>query len=260
MTVYRRPDPIPLRSATATPRAAGLAPVRAEPDSLNRLVARDIFLAIVGGRFPAGSILPTEHELAASLGVSRTALREAVKGLASKGLLETRRKRGTLVLEREHWNLLDAELIAWSRRDNGARTSRELWEAVAAVQAPLAAEIARGGGHGMAVVDASARLESARGAEERRAAFAQLLVTVAAAGNPYLRALNAACLGNLVKDDPAFLDAAIGRLGGETLRALVDAIRERRPEAAFGAMQRLFSKDEAGAGDLVATADRSVRV
>lgn len=259
MTVYRRPDPIPLRSATATPRAAGLAPVRAEPDSLNRLVARDIFLAIVGGRFPAGSILPNEHELAASLGVSRTALREAVKGLASKGLLETRRKRGTLVLAREHWNLLDAELIAWSRRDNSARTSRELWAAVAAVQAPLAAEIARGG-HGMAVEGAAARLQSAHGTDDRRAAFAQLLFTVAAAGNPFLRALNAACLGNLMTDDPAFLDAEIGRLRGETLTALADAIRERRPDAASGAMQRLFARDEASAADLVGTADRSVRV
>jgi DNA-binding FadR family transcriptional regulator len=258
LTVYRRPDPIPLRSATGTPRAAGLTPVRAEPDSLNRLVARDIFLAIVGGRFPAGSILPNEHELAASLGVSRTALREAVKGLASKGLLETRRKRGTLVLEREHWNLLDAELIAWSRRDNGARTSRELWEAVAAVQAPLAAEIARGG-HGMAVVDAAARLQAAHGAEERRAAFAQLLVTVAAAGNPYLRALNAACLGNLVKDDPAFLDAEIGRMRGETMRSLAEAIRERRPETAFRAMQRLFTKDEDAVAELLGTDSRGAR-
>ncbi len=259
MTVYRRPDPIPLRSATATPRAAGLAPVRAEAESLNRLVARDIFLAIVGGRFPAGSILPNEHELAASLGVSRTALREAVKGLASKGLLETRRKRGTLVLEREHWNLLDAELIAWSRRDNSARTSRELWEAVAAVQAPLAAEIARGG-HGKAVEGAIARLEAAQGTEERRAAFAQLLFTVAAAGNPYLRALNAACLGNLMWDDPAFLDVEIGRLRGETLRALVDALRERRPEAAFRAMQRLLAKEEAVAAERGETAGSSLHV
>jgi len=259
LTVYRRPDPIPLRSATGTPRAAGLTPVRAEPDSLNRLVARDIFLAIVGGRFPAGSILPNEHELAASLGVSRTALREAVKGLASKGLLETRRKRGTLVLEREHWNLLDAELIAWSRRDNSARTSRDLWEAVAAVQAPLAAEIARGG-HGMAVVDAATRLQAAHGAEERRAAFAQLLFTVAATGNPYLRALNAASLGNLMRDDPAFLDAEIGRLRGAALGALADAIRERRPEPAFRAMQRLFARDEASAAERVDTAESGLHV
>lgn len=258
MTVYRRPDPIPLRSATATPRAAGLAPVRAESDSLNRLVARDIFLAIVGGRFPAGSILPNEHELAASLGVSRTALREAVKGLASKGLLETRRKRGTLVLEREHWNLLDAELIAWSRRDNGARTSRELWEAVAAVQAPLAADLARAG-HGAAVADAAARFESAAGAGERRAAVCQLLVTVAAAGNPYLRALNGACLGNLVKDDPAFLDAEIGRMRGETMLSLAEAIRERRPETAFRAMQRLFAKDEDAVAELLGTDSRGAR-
>lgn len=257
MTVYRRPDPIPLRSATATPRVAGLVPIRAEPDSLNRLVARDIFLAIVEGRFPAGSILPNEHELAASLGVSRTALREAVKGLASKGLLETRRKRGTQVLEREHWNLLDPELIAWSRRENSARTSRELWEAAAAVQASLASDVARAG-HGAAVSDAAQRLEAASSTEQRRTAFCQLLFAVAAAGNPYLRALNAACLGSLMKEDPAFLDGQIGRIRGETVRALTDAIRERRPDAASRAMQRLLSRGEEFAGEFAS--DRALGV
>ena len=115
MTVYRRPDPIPLRhSAVASP--GGLNTVKHEPDDLNRLVAREIFQAIASGHFPVGSILPNEHQLSADLGVSRTALREAIKGLASKGLVETRRKRGTLVLDRSRWDMLNPEVIAWSRK------------------------------------------------------------------------------------------------------------------------------------------------
>ena len=120
MTVYRRPDPIPLRRAAPVAAPGPLAAVRAETEDLNRLAAREIFQAIASGRFAPGAILPNEFELAASLGVSRTALREAIRGLVARGIVETRRKRGTQVLDRSHWNMLDAEVIAWSRREGGA--------------------------------------------------------------------------------------------------------------------------------------------
>ena len=141
MTVYRRPDPIPLRhSAVASP--GGLNSVKHEPNDLNRLVAREIFQAIASGHFPEGSILPNEHQLSADLGVSRTALREAIKGLASKGLVETRRKRGTLVLERSRWDMLNPEVIAWSRKLGSSRVSEELWVAIANTQPAMVAEAA----------------------------------------------------------------------------------------------------------------------
>jgi GntR family transcriptional repressor for pyruvate dehydrogenase complex len=49
------------------------------------------------GRFPAGSKLPAEHELAAELGVSRSPVREAVKALAVARILDVRRGDGTYV-------------------------------------------------------------------------------------------------------------------------------------------------------------------
>jgi GntR family transcriptional repressor for pyruvate dehydrogenase complex len=49
------------------------------------------------GRFPAGSKLPPELELAAELGVSRGPVREAVKALAVAGVLDVRRGDGTYV-------------------------------------------------------------------------------------------------------------------------------------------------------------------
>ena len=42
---------------------------------------------IIKGRYPPGSLLPREPELIAKFGVSRTALREALKVLAAKGLV-----------------------------------------------------------------------------------------------------------------------------------------------------------------------------
>ena len=71
---------------------------------------------IVQGDFGADAVLPNEPALAAELGVGRNALREAVKVLVSKGLVEVRPKTGTRVLARERWNLLDREVLGWMVR------------------------------------------------------------------------------------------------------------------------------------------------
>ncbi|MDT7642693.1 MAG: GntR family transcriptional regulator, transcriptional repressor for pyruvate dehydrogenase complex, partial [Pseudonocardiales bacterium] len=52
---------------------------------------------VQSGRFPAGSKLPAEHELAAELGVSRSPVREAVKALSVARVLDVRRGDGTYV-------------------------------------------------------------------------------------------------------------------------------------------------------------------
>jgi GntR family transcriptional repressor for pyruvate dehydrogenase complex len=52
---------------------------------------------IFDGRLPMGARLPAEDEFAASLGVSRPVLREAVRTLVTKGLLDTRQGVGTTV-------------------------------------------------------------------------------------------------------------------------------------------------------------------
>jgi GntR family transcriptional repressor for pyruvate dehydrogenase complex len=60
-------------------------------------VVSEIQGLIVGGRLEAGTRLPPERELAEELGVSRTVIREAVRILMTKGLLETRPGVGTIV-------------------------------------------------------------------------------------------------------------------------------------------------------------------
>ena len=56
-------------------------------------------------------------------------MREAVKTLAAKGLLEARPRIGTRVLEPTHWNLLDLDVLGW-RYATMPRTQffRELFE------------------------------------------------------------------------------------------------------------------------------------
>ncbi len=52
---------------------------------------------ILDGTLSAGSRLPTEPELSAQLGVSRSSLREGVRALSAMGVLETRQGSGTYV-------------------------------------------------------------------------------------------------------------------------------------------------------------------
>src|SRR5918994_4956257 len=81
--------------------------------SAHDLVAHGIGHSIMQGRFPVGSTLPGDAELMELFGVSRTALREAMKTLAAKGLIESKTKVGTRVLGQKSWNMFDADILGW---------------------------------------------------------------------------------------------------------------------------------------------------
>lgn len=97
---------------------------------------------ILGGKYPPGDALPREDELCAMLGVSRTSVREAVKVLSAKGLVEARRRAGVRVLPRDSWRLLDPVVLGWhpaiqddKELVSGLLEARRIFE-------PAAAEIA----------------------------------------------------------------------------------------------------------------------
>ena len=81
--------------------------------NLSYLLAEKIGQRILAGEYEAGSILPGEIELGEQFGVSRTAVREAVKILAAKGMLLPRPRIGTRVMPQTNWNYLDQELLTW---------------------------------------------------------------------------------------------------------------------------------------------------
>lgn len=56
---------------------------------------------IVGGRYGPGDRLPTEHELCATYGISRTPVHRALSELAEEGVILRHRRRGTFV--NPHW-------------------------------------------------------------------------------------------------------------------------------------------------------------
>jgi GntR family galactonate operon transcriptional repressor len=60
---------------------------------------------ICSGKFMPGDILPAEPVLAEQMQVSRITIRETMKSLSAKGMLQVRRRYGTIVLPRSQWQL-----------------------------------------------------------------------------------------------------------------------------------------------------------
>lgn len=81
--------------------------------NFHTFVINEIGRGIVTGQFPIGSVLASDAVMMEQYGVSRTVLREALKTLESKGLVEARPKVGTRVSPRSRWNFFDPQLLAW---------------------------------------------------------------------------------------------------------------------------------------------------
>jgi DNA-binding FadR family transcriptional regulator len=76
-------------------------------------VADKLGISIVRGDTAPGQVLPSELRICETLGVSRTVVREAIRMLAGKGLVESRAKSGTRVRAPEAWNQLDPDVLRW---------------------------------------------------------------------------------------------------------------------------------------------------
>jgi GntR family galactonate operon transcriptional repressor len=68
---------------------------------------------VLSGAVAPGSVLPSMAVLSEELGVSRPAMREAIKGLGAKGMVEVRPRTGIRVRPRDNWNVMDPELLSW---------------------------------------------------------------------------------------------------------------------------------------------------
>ncbi|MFJ1252311.1 FadR/GntR family transcriptional regulator [Cupriavidus sp. CuC1] len=84
--------------------------------TLHRQVLNQMGEQICSGKFLPGEILPAEPVLAEQLQVSRITIRETMKSLSAKGMLEVRRRYGTVVLPRSQWQLFDPDVITWRAR------------------------------------------------------------------------------------------------------------------------------------------------
>ena len=114
--------------------------------SLHGQVAHEIGARIFRGDLAPGDTLPSEAELSVDLNVSRTALREAIKLLAAKGLVESRPKTGTRIRQRTSWNMLDPDVLSWLVSDGAFEYyADDLFEMRRVIEPAAAAIAARRG-------------------------------------------------------------------------------------------------------------------
>lgn len=232
--------------------------------ALHGQVAHHIGRRIVGGAIAEGASLPRESELAKQFSVSRQAVREALKVLAAKGLVHSRRRAGTHVQPRASWNLLDPDVIAWHPPERlPADFLRDLFDLRRQIE-PAAAEFAALRGSLEQIAALGQALEEMRRSIEDHAAFIEADVR--------FHALISAASGNVLFDRlSAMYSPLLGasfalqvqitprdRVESDTLpthTALYEAIAARDPRAARRASEALL----AGAMREVISIARSTR-
>ena len=86
---------------------------RSQARGLQGYVTHSLGLRIVKSQLQQGGRPVREAELQAEFGTSRSVVREAVKTLSAKGLIESRQNSGIRVKPRHDWNLFDPDVLAW---------------------------------------------------------------------------------------------------------------------------------------------------
>jgi DNA-binding FadR family transcriptional regulator len=224
-----------------------------QPAGIHAGVVHGIGRRIVRGELASGEILPEQGELSRQLGVSRTVVREATKVLATKGLVESRSKRGTVVLPRTEWRLLDPDVLAWLGEDGlDPEFLRSMFE-VRKIIEPAAARLAAERATPDELAAIRATFEAMASAPDEAtyldADIRYHAMLVAATHNDHLVQLVAA-FGPALQaglqvatrhgwDWPDFLEYSIG-----PHREVLDAVVARDAAAAGDAMDRLVTQSQ----------------
>ncbi|NUP63061.1 MAG: FadR family transcriptional regulator [Nonomuraea sp.] len=209
-------------------------------------VVEDLGRRIVAGDPDAsGQLDPAE--LGRRYQVSHTVVREALKTLAAKGLVDARPKRGTYVRPRGDWSLLDPDVLRWRFTQRGDTDMlRDLAE-VRAVVEPAGARLAaaRRTDEDVAALEKAYDLMAATAADpvahtEADVAFHRLLL--AASHNELLECLEVVIAAALTARD-RLVHSTGDRPGfSATHRAVLDAVRAGEPAAAESAMRDLLAQ------------------
>ncbi|MBM6618955.1 PLP-dependent aminotransferase family protein [Bacillus suaedaesalsae] len=84
---------------------------------LYKQIAQQLELHILNGELAAGSILPTERDLALRIGVNRSTITTAYNELRQTGLVYSKQGSGTVVSE-HIWDIVPKNLINWNHSRN----------------------------------------------------------------------------------------------------------------------------------------------
>jgi len=224
--------------------------MRIKGGSLVDRVVQVIGQDIISNRYPPGAQLPNETEWCDLLGVSRSVVREALRVLVSKNLLDIRSRLGGRVRDPSAWNLLDPDILTWrAKGDDQDVYITELFELRRVIE-PAAAALA------------AARISPAQ-LEELRLAYREMLeagedtarffepdcrfhrILLGAVGNSLFRALGETVTVALDITLRLSLDAPKGQQQSLPFHETVlEAIVRHDAAAASAAMLRLVDASE----------------
>ena len=225
-------------------------------ERLSEMVAGTIGRRIVSGRYMPGDTLPTEPRIQEEFGVSRTAVREAIRLLSAKGLTASRPKIGTRVRPTVDWNMLDPEVLRWQIDQNPTeefvRALFEMREIIEPAASSFAAE--RVNDDQLAVLGAAMHgIESEpRGSPEQIGADVDFHMGILEASrNPMLRSVGAMIRSALSISFSMGWRTAMREDAVIQHRAVYEAIRQRDAEEAFMAMRRLLRSSKGDVFDAI---------
>jgi GntR family transcriptional repressor for pyruvate dehydrogenase complex len=223
-------------------------------------VASQLEEELLAGNLAVGTKLPSERELALRFGVSRPLLREAMRGLVERGLIEISPGRGAFVRDRttaEAARPLDSHYRRQRITPDNLIEARMILEPAAA---RLAATRATPGEIEL-LREAVERVEGAQGLLDRVRCDVALHALVARmAHNPVIETTFES-ITTLVFELAlrSSTDATVVAVSAPYHRAVYEAIRDRDPDRAFEAMRghhesggKLYGKDFNSSLDRVA--------
>ena len=191
-------------------------------------------------------------------GISRVVVREVVKTLTAKGLVASKTKIGTIVLDPATWNWLDAEVLEWRVQAGLDRAFLDQIVAVREAVEPAAAALAarHRTAKDLARLRACMAEMAAAEGDDRRYVEADLAFHLAigrASGNPLVGSFGAvikvALKGMLTLSAAGVKETEKSR-SGSTARhaAIIEAIAARDVEGARAAMQHVIDRGQKHAG------------
>jgi len=200
-------------------------------------IARYLEDELLSGGLPAGTRLPSERQLASRLGVSRPVIREVLRTLVERGLVDVSPGRGAFARAMGATDVT-APMTSVYRRRNA--TPRDLIEARSTLEAQAAALAAE-----RATTDqvdemqaAVARVDEATDPIEKARADVTLHALIArASGNPVLETMFASITGLVFEHMlRSSSDPTIPTEANPYHQTVVDALRDHDPDTARQAM------------------------
>ena len=217
-------------------------------------IVSQIEQSIQSGQLKPGDQLPPERELAEQLGVSRTAVREAIKTLREKGLVQAYAGRGTFITKVTSHPIRQS--FGWVTRIDQAEGQRHLVEVREILEPEIAARAAtRATAKHLATMREAVEAMDAAGLDALSFIEADLdfhLALAEAAENPIILTLIDSIVGLLREQRMRTFEVPGGPSRGQFHhRRIFDAIERRDPGAAREAMRHHLEQVQADSAAIV---------